>query len=54
MRDVKLEMAATGSISGRILAADGTPAARVQVMAFEASYQSGRAATGTPAGRHHE
>jgi hypothetical protein len=42
LRDVKLEMAATGSISGKILAADGSPAARVQVMALEASYQSGR------------
>ena len=42
MRDVKLEMAATGSISGKIRAADGSPAARVQVMALEASYQSGR------------
>jgi protocatechuate 3,4-dioxygenase beta subunit len=42
MRDVKLEMAATSSISGRIVSPDGTPAARVQVMAFEASYQSGR------------
>jgi hypothetical protein len=42
MRDVRLEMALTGSISGRILGADGTPAARVQVMLFEASYQSGR------------
>ncbi len=42
MTNIKLEMAATGSISGRILAADGTPAARVQVMLFESSYQSGR------------
>ena len=42
MTNIKLEMAATGSISGRILAPDGTPAARVQVMLFESSYQSGR------------
>jgi Carboxypeptidase regulatory-like domain len=42
MRDIKLEMALTGSISGKILGADGTPAARVQVMLYEASYLSGR------------
>ena len=43
MRDVKLEMALTGSISGRIVDEDGSPAARVQVMLFESSWQSGRA-----------
>ena len=42
MRDMRLEMALTGSISGRILASDGTAAVRAQVMLFEASYQSGR------------
>jgi protocatechuate 3,4-dioxygenase beta subunit len=46
MREVKLEMAATGSISGRILDEDGSPAARVQVLLFESSWQSGRARLG--------
>jgi hypothetical protein len=46
MRDLKLEMAATGSISGRILGGDGLPAARVQVLLFENSWESGRARLG--------
>jgi beta-lactamase regulating signal transducer with metallopeptidase domain len=41
MRDVRLAMAPTGSITGRILDADGKPAARVRVMALEATYPAG-------------
>jgi beta-lactamase regulating signal transducer with metallopeptidase domain/protocatechuate 3,4-dioxygenase beta subunit len=41
MRDVRLQMAPTGSISGRVLDADGQPAARVRVMALEATYSLG-------------
>ena len=46
MRGVRLEMAATGSISGRIVDEDGSPAARAQVLLFESSWQSGRARLG--------
>jgi len=42
MKDIRLEMAATGAISGRVFDADGAPVGRVQVMALEASYQSGQ------------
>lgn len=46
MASVKLEMAPTGSISGRVIDADGVPAARVRAMALEAVYQSGRRVLG--------
>jgi hypothetical protein len=41
MAGVKLEMAATGVIAGRIVDLENRPA-RARVMAFEASYESGR------------
>jgi protocatechuate 3,4-dioxygenase beta subunit len=41
MRDVRLQMAPTGTISGRVIDADGQPAARVRVMALEATYSLG-------------
>jgi hypothetical protein len=40
MRDVRLQMAPTGSIVGRVMDADGQPAARVSVMALESTYSS--------------
>jgi beta-lactamase regulating signal transducer with metallopeptidase domain len=46
MPDVRLPMAPTGSITGRVLDADGQPAARVRVMALEATYSSGQRALG--------
>jgi hypothetical protein len=46
MPGLKLELPATGSISGRILGEDGLPAARVQVLLFENSWESGRARLG--------
>jgi beta-lactamase regulating signal transducer with metallopeptidase domain/protocatechuate 3,4-dioxygenase beta subunit len=41
MRDVRLPMAPTGVITGRVRDADGQPAARVRVMALEATYPAG-------------
>jgi hypothetical protein len=42
INDLKLPMAPTGTISGIVFGADGAPAAHVRVMAFEATYNSGR------------
>jgi len=41
INDLKLPMAANGTISGIVFDADGAPAAHVRVMAFEAAYNSG-------------
>jgi beta-lactamase regulating signal transducer with metallopeptidase domain len=46
MRDVRLQMAPTGSITGRIRDAEGQPAARVRVMALEATYPAGERTLG--------
>jgi beta-lactamase regulating signal transducer with metallopeptidase domain len=46
MRDVKLHMAPTGSIAGRVVDAEGQPAARVRVMALEATYSLGERTLG--------
>lgn len=42
MRDVKVEMAPTSSISGRILDEDGQPMGHVTVMALEPQYRQGQ------------
>jgi hypothetical protein len=40
--DLNLPMAANGTISGRVLDSDGTPAAHVRMLAMEAFYKYGR------------
>ncbi len=42
INDLKLPMAANGTISGIVFDADGMPAAHVRVMAFEATFNAGR------------
>jgi hypothetical protein len=42
INDLKLPMAPNATISGIVFDADGAPAAHVRVMAFEATYNSGR------------
>jgi beta-lactamase regulating signal transducer with metallopeptidase domain len=45
MKDVRLEMAASGSITGRVLRRDGQPAGRVLIYALKTFYQDSRQAT---------
>src|SRR6185503_4682933 len=42
LRDIKLEMAPTVAISGRVVDADGDPLGHASVLALEAGYKNGR------------
>ena len=46
LRDARIEMAPTGTISGRVADDSGSPAGRVRVMAIDASYKYGKESLG--------